>query len=142
MTHLAIDSFVTARIIIINHILKIPIEACIGSIVIVRWVPSIILKVMGIHTFWFIMLGEIERAELGFIVEHVEIGIILIIMNQIDPYLFFTVCKWTEISILAFLYIIWVMRTEFFFVTLILVELLNSRMGILAVLPIWTLYPI
>ena len=43
---------------------------------------SVILPVMGVYAFRRFMFGEIERAELGFVVEHVEILILGVVVDQ------------------------------------------------------------
>lgn len=58
-------------------------------------------------------------------------------MNQLYPYLFLAMGKRTELSILTFLNIVRKVRTEFFLVALILIQLLNSRMCIRAIFSIW-----
>lgn len=81
VTHLAINSLIAARVIIINHVFEIPIKACIRSIIITGGAPTIILEIMSIYTFGLIVFSEVEGTELCFVVEHIEISIILIIVN-------------------------------------------------------------
>lgn len=88
------------------------------------------------------MLGEVEWAKLSFIVKHIEILVELIIMNELDPDLAFTMGEGAEFAILAFLYIGGIVRAKFLFVCLILVKLLNSRMRISAFITLWTFFPL
>ena len=74
------------------------------------------------------MFCEVERAPFGFVVEHIEVGIILIVMDKFDCNIFFRVSKRTEIPILAFIQIIRVHRAEFCLILIWLVQLLNSIM--------------
>ena len=46
-----------------------------------RW-SSIILPVMGVYAFGRFMFGEIEGAKFSFVVEHVEILILGIVVDQ------------------------------------------------------------
>lgn len=84
------------------------------------------------------MLGQIEGAKLGFIVEHVEIFIEDIVVDELNSDFFLAVSKGTIITIFTFGDVVWVMRTEFFFVGLGLIQLLHSGMSFGAVVSIGT----
>ena len=84
------------------------------------------------------MLGEIEGTKLGFIVEHVEVFIEDIVVDELNPDFFLTVGKRTIISVFTFIDVVRVVRTEFLFVGLRLIQLLDSRMGLSAVVSIRT----
>lgn len=116
MAHITIDTILTTDIIVIDIFLKFPIEAGNRLIEIIGWISSVILKIVCIHTKGFIMFSEVEGTELCFIVEHVEIFIKDIVMDKLDSDLFFIMSKRAIISIFAFVNVIRVMRTEFFFI--------------------------
>lgn len=89
---------------------------------------------MSINTQSFIMLSEIERTELCFIMKHVKVFIEFIVMNQLNANFILTMSERTKFFIFTFINISRKMRTKLFFISLILVKLLNSRVRISALI--------
>lgn len=71
------------------------------------------------------MLGEIEGAKCSFIVEHVEILILGVVVDQSCQYLFLIVSIGAEVSIRTLIDSIGIVEAEIFFVFLLVVVLFN-----------------
>ena len=140
VAHIAIDSIFASLVIIIYVILELPIVAGNGFVIVSRRVSSIVLQVVSIYTESFVMFSKIEGAKLGFIVEHVEVFVKDIIMNELDSDLLFAMSKRKIISIFTLWNVIWIMGTKLCFVGLVLVQLLHSWVRINAIVPIGTLF--
>lgn len=81
---------------------------------------------MCIYTQSLVVLSEVEWAKLSFIMKHIEILIILIIVNQLYSDFILAMSKRAILSILTFFNISGEMRTKFFLISLVLIKLLNS----------------
>ena len=99
---------------------------------------SVVLPIMGINASGFVMFSEVKRAPLSFKVEYIEIIIPIKIMNQLNRNILFTMSKRAKISILTFIQIIWIKRTEFCLVLIWFIQLLYSIMCFLTVVTIRT----
>ena len=84
VAHIAIITDLTATGVIRygDVVFGFPIEAGYRLIAAHMRGPSVILPVVGIDAFGRFMFGEIEGAELGFVVEHVEILILGVVVDQ------------------------------------------------------------
>ena len=69
---------------------------------------TVILPVVGVDTEGFVMFREVERAEFGLVVEHVEVGIIWVVVDKFNCDIFLRVSKRAVISIFTPLQIIWI----------------------------------
>lgn len=100
----------------------------------------IVLPVVSIYAECFIMLGEIERTPDSFEMEHVEIVIVLEIVDEIDGYVMLIVSKGTESPILTELKTVRVVAAEFRLVFLWLVELLDAVVRFETKIPIRAIF--
>lgn len=64
---------------------------------------AIVLPIMCIDTLRFIMFCKIEGTELCFIVEHVEVIVLKVIVNERGKYLLLRMCIRAKISVGAIL---------------------------------------
>lgn len=71
------------------------------------------------------MFGQVERTEFGFIVEHVEILVELIIMDEFGAYLILIMGKGAISPVLAFVDIIGIMGTKLLLIGAKLIQLLD-----------------
>ena len=85
---------------------------------------------MCVYTFGFIVLSQVERTKYCLVKEHIEVFILLIIVNQFHLYVLFTMGKRAIIRILALMDSFRVSWTEFLFIGLIFVKLFNSGVSI------------
>jgi len=86
------------------------------------------------------MLCQVERAELCLIMKHVEILVVLVVVDQLYSDFILAVGKRTIFAVLTFLYVGGEVRTEFFFIGLVLIELLDSGVGVGALIPFRALF--
>jgi hypothetical protein len=97
---------------------------------------AVVLPVVSIYALGRLMLGEVEGAELCFVVKHVKIFIFGVVVDQISQYFFFIMSERTKISIGALLDGVGVMEAEILFVFHLMVVLLDGGVGIGAVVAI------
>ena len=71
------------------------------------------------------MFSKVEGAKFCFIVEHVEVFIKDIVMNELNSDFLFAVGKRTIVPVFALGNVVWVVRTKFCLVRLYLVQLLH-----------------
>lgn len=64
---------------------------------------------MGVYAFGLIVFGEVEGAKLSLIVEHVEVIILKVVMDEGGQYLLLAMGIGAEISIGALTGAVWVM---------------------------------
>ena len=83
------------------------------------------------------MFGEIEGAKLGFVVEHVEVLIELIVVDELGAYFLLIMGEWAKVLILAFIDVVGVVGAEFLLVGLVLIELLHAGVRVSAVFAAW-----
>ena len=103
----------------------------------VRFSP-VVLPVVSVDTGSFVVGGKVEGAPLGFKMEYVKIIIPIKIMNQFYRNILLTMSKGTESSILTLVHVVGIKRTEFSFVFIGFVQLLDTVMSFLAVITVWT----
>ncbi len=94
---------------------------------------------MGIDAQGFIVFSEIEGTELSFVMEHVEVLIKLIVMDEFCAYFCLIVGEGAEILVLALVDVIGIVWAKFLLVGLVLVELLDPRVRVSALITTWTL---
>lgn len=100
---------------------------------------TVILPIMSVNALRFIMLSQIEWAELSFIVKHIEILIFLIIVDQISLNFLFRVSKWAVIPIRTCLNAVGEMTAKPFLIAILTIELFNTRVRFSAGISIWAL---
>lgn len=76
---------------------------------------------MRIDTQSFVVLRQVKRAKLCFVMKHIEIFVELEIVDKLCPYFFFAVSERAKLPVLTLLYVVWIVRTELFFICLILI---------------------
>lgn len=126
VTHIAVEAILTSKVIIINVVFEFPVKAGDGFVGVVGRVAAIVLQVMGVHAQSLVMLGEVEGAELGLVVEHVEVFVELVVVNEFGPDLVLAVREGAEVSVLTLLHVVRKVRAELLLIGLMLVELLHA----------------
>lgn len=119
----------TAVLIINDKVCGLPIGA--GQRIILKRLrfPSVILPVMRVNAERLIVLGEIEWTPDSLEVEHVEVIIVFEVMDEIYRDIVLVMSKRAERPVLTKLETVRIMTTEFRFVFLRLVQLLDSVVG-------------
>ena len=125
--------------VITDEISGLPVRARDRLVRVSVGLSAVILPVVGVDTEGFVMFREVEWAEFGLVVEHVEVGIIWVVVDKFNCDIFLRVSKATVISIFTPLQIIWIRWTKFRLILILLVQLLHSVMSHLAVVTIRTL---
>ena len=124
--------------IINNKIRAFPIGALYRLIGKYVGFSPVVLPVVSVDTGSFVVGGKVEGAPLGFKMEYVKIIIPIKIMNQFYRNILLTMSKGTESSILTLVHVVGIKRTEFCFVFIGFVQLLDTVMSFLAVITVWT----
>lgn len=91
---------------------------------------AVVLPVMCIHAFGLIVLCEVERTELSLVIEHVEVVIFQVVVDQSGQDFLLRVGVGAKISIRAVLNAMWIVRAELFLVLLVVVVLFHEGMRI------------
>jgi len=78
--------------------------------------PSVILPVVGVDAEGLVVLGEVERTPDCFEVEHVEILVVLVVMDQLDDDVVLAVGEGAERSVLALFEVVGIEGAELGFV--------------------------
>ena len=125
-----------------NECTTLPVfaEICIISEYI--WFPSIILKVMCVHTLCFVVF-VIVRAPFCLKVEDVEIKVLVLRENMMDePHfdVFNWVCKRAIVTILTLLYFIRKEMTKLGFVFVFMIKSFHSVVRTSAFIFLWTFF--
>lgn len=81
MTHVTGSPILTPTQVIINHLLGLPINTRNWLIIINRWIPSIILPVVGIHTLVLLMFSQVQYTELSLVVKHVKVFVLNVVVD-------------------------------------------------------------
>jgi len=87
--------------------------------------PSVVLPVVGVYAFGGFVFGEVEGAELCFIVEHVEIFIFGVVVDQFGEDLFLVVGVGAEVAVGTLVDRVGVVEAEVFLVFLLVVVLFD-----------------
>jgi len=130
--------FVGATILIVhNKVGGFPILARGWVIVVMMRFSSVILPVVSINAKGFVVLSKVEGAPDSFIVEHIEIIIVVIIMNEINDNVDFRMSERAEWTIFALFEIVRVEGAEFSFIFFRAVQLFDSAVGLHAFVTMW-----
>lgn len=89
VTHVACCSHLTSRIIVVYIAFSLPVEAWNWLVAIVIRIASIVLPIVGVHAFSLIVLSKVEGTPLCFVVEHVEIIIFCVVVDEIEKNVLF-----------------------------------------------------
>ena len=84
---------------------------------------------MSVDALGHIMLCQIERAELCFIEEHIEVIILSVVVDKWNKYLLLIMSVWAKISVRTRGYTIWEMRAKTSLVFLIVIVLFDKWMS-------------
>eukprot|EP00178_Gracilaria_changii_P014269 TRINITY_DN40345_c0_g1_i1.p1 TRINITY_DN40345_c0_g1~~TRINITY_DN40345_c0_g1_i1.p1 ORF type:complete len:151 (+),score=3.28 TRINITY_DN40345_c0_g1_i1:69-455(+) len=127
MTHVTVEAnFTTTAVVRYRDVVfGFPVEAGDGLVAIVIRLSSIVLPVVGVDALRRFVFSEVEGTELGFIVEHVEIFVFFVVVNQVGKNFLFIMGKRTKITIGALIDSVWVMEAKVFFVLVLMVMLLH-----------------
>ena len=134
-----------AALVIVGYIsLRVPLIALNCIVEIKMPLPAKILPVMGVNTWWSVVLGLIKWAPNCFVVEKIEVHIHFVVMQQIDSDIVLVMCKCTVVSVFAAidwveLRATWASCAEFSFIFIWMVELFNTVMCIWAVITVWAI---
>lgn len=84
MAHVAVDPFLAATVVVCHRdvVLGLPVVAGDGFVAMLVWFPPVILPVVGIDALGRVVLDEVEGAEFRFIVEHKEILILGVVVDE------------------------------------------------------------
>jgi len=83
---------------------------------------------MSVDALGHIMLCQIERTELSFIEEHIEVIILSVVVDKWNKYLLLIMSVWAKISVRTRGYTIWEMRAKTSLVFLIVIVLFDKWM--------------
>ena len=83
---------------------------------------------MSVDALGHIMLCQIERTELCFIEEHIEVIILSVVVDKWNKYLLLIMSVWAKISVRTRGYTIWEMRAKTSLVFLIVIVLFDKWM--------------
>lgn len=102
----------------------------------VEGIPPQILPVVGVDAVGSIMRDMAERTELGLVFEHEEVGIVVVVVEQVDFDLFLRMSVTAEIPIFAVFNVIRIMDAEPPFVFSVMVQRLEMIMREFAILAV------
>ena len=134
MTLHALDSIVASNRIFAYEVSSLPIRTWLGVVFKNIRFSSEVLPVMCINAERLVVLGQIERAPHGLVVKDEKVDIENIVVDKFCFYLILCVSKRAEFTVLAFIKLIRVLRTEFLFVLIFPIKLLDSAVGFLTLI--------
>lgn len=101
MTCVTGSTIATPTQIIIDHLLGVPVDTGEWLIRIDRGVTTVILPVMSVYALVFLVLSQVQNTELSLVVEHVEILILNVVVDQFGEDLLLAVSIRAELSVWA-----------------------------------------
>jgi len=128
----------TAILVIQDEISRFPVAARASVIGMKMGFSPVVLPIVCIDTEGFVMLGQVKRAPNCLEVEHVEVLVVLVVVNQVNHDVVLTVSEGTEVTVLAFLQVVRIEGTELGFVLFRPIELFYSIVGLGAGISIGT----
>lgn len=99
MTGVACGPITTATQVVIYHLLGIPVDTGEGFIRIDRGVATVILPIMSVYALVFLVLSQVQNTELSLVVEHVEVLILNVVVDQFGEDLLLAVSIGAELSV-------------------------------------------
>ena len=101
MTCVTGSTIATPTQIIIDHLFGVPVDTGEGFIRIDRGVTTVILPVMSVYALVFLVLSQVQNTELSLVVEHIEILILNVVVDQFGEDLLLAVSIGAELSVWA-----------------------------------------
>ena len=140
MGKLALVLIRTALRVRSDEIVRFPIRAHFARIR-ENWGPSpIVLPIVCVNAYFSVVVVLTVGTPDCLEVEHVEIHVNLIVLDQLNWELCLIMRKWTKFLVIAFCIFDWfkIRRAEFCFVLVRMVEFFNSVMSFVTTIPVWT----
>lgn len=81
MAHIAVKAVLAAEFVVVDVLLQFPVVAGDGLVRVEGGIAPIVLEVVGVDAQGFVVFCEVEWAEFGLVVEHVEILVELIVVD-------------------------------------------------------------
>ena len=101
MTCVTGSTIATPTQIIIDHLFGVPVDTGEGLIRIDRGVTTVILPIMSVYALVFLVLSQVQNTELSLVVEHVEVLILNVVVDQFGEDLLLAVSIGAELSVWA-----------------------------------------
>jgi len=134
VTESAVKSIWTFVLILLDEVVRLPVSARAGFIVMLMRLSSVILPVVSVHTLTSVMVDKVKWTIYCFVVKNVEIIIVFKIMDQFDHYILFVVGEGTENSIFAVVAVIRIFGAKFLLIFVDAIKRLNFVVAFRAIM--------
>lgn len=138
MTLLTVEHIWASHVVLSYEIVTVPIGTRFRVILVTIRPSSKVLPVVSIDAESLVVRGQIKRAPHGFVMEHVEIGIEHIVVDQFGLDLIFIVSKRAILCVLALRNLLRIFGAEFLLVLILPVELFDIIVRTIASISVGT----
>ena len=128
MALFTVEAVVAALIVLADKVVRTPVGARLGHVVVLVRRPSEVLPGVSIDAKRLNVRGEVEGAVHSLVVKHEEVGVVHIVVNEINLHFVFIMGKRTEGTVFTFRALVEVGCTELLLVLVISVKLLDPVM--------------
>lgn len=141
VAHVAVEAVFAAAVVVGDGdvVLGLPVVAGDGFVGVVVGLPPVVLPVVGVDALRRVVLDEVEGAEFGFIVEHEEVFVLCVVVDECAQDFFLVVGIGTKVSVGALADLVGVVEAEILLVFLVVVVFFHEGVGVAAALSLGTL---